>query len=297
MGKTLSKAAPSRKHQTLDLDLGSLASVRKLAANVNEQVASGKIPPIRALILNAGYQDHTSLTMSDDGFEMTWQVNYLSNFLLVLLLLQSMDKTKGRILIVSSWSHDVDDPQNETGGNTPYKGYTSIWPGPEPLAKGEWETPQDDPSWYSGFRRYGASKLCAVMLQQELGHRLCRDPNLSNISVIGFDPGAMGSDLGRRGSFYVGTFLMKFMIPLMAPLQQRWQPNGPLRTTWKSGGDIVSALFDREIPKGGPCYLNGSEEKVPAKDARDEKKRRELWAYGVKAGKIQGSETVIHDWQ
>lgn len=107
----------------------------------------------------------------------------------------------------------------------------------------------------------------------------------------------MGSDLGRRGSFYVGTFLMKFMIPLMAPLQQRWQPNGPLRTTWKSGGDIVSALFDREIPKGGPCYLNGSEEKVPAKDARDEKKRRELWAYGVKAGKIQGSETVIHDWQ
>ena len=106
LSKTLSKAAPSRKHQTLDLDLGSLASVRKLAANVNEQVASGKIPPIRALILNAGYQDHTSLTMSDDGFEMTWQVNYLSNFLLVLLLLQSMDKTKGRILIVSSWSHE-----------------------------------------------------------------------------------------------------------------------------------------------------------------------------------------------
>lgn len=44
--------------------------------------------------------------MSEDGYEMSWQVNYLSNFILVLLLLQSMDKTNGRILIVGSWSHE-----------------------------------------------------------------------------------------------------------------------------------------------------------------------------------------------
>jgi NAD(P)-dependent dehydrogenase (short-subunit alcohol dehydrogenase family) len=57
----LSKAPSEHKHQTLDLDLGSLASVRDFAANVNAQVAKGKIPPIRALILNAGYQEHTTL--------------------------------------------------------------------------------------------------------------------------------------------------------------------------------------------------------------------------------------------
>lgn len=61
LSKALSHAPSTHKHQTLDLDLGSLASVRKLAANVNDQVASGKIPPIRALILNAGYQEHTTL--------------------------------------------------------------------------------------------------------------------------------------------------------------------------------------------------------------------------------------------
>lgn len=44
--------------------------------------------------------------MSQDGFEMSWQVNHLSNFVLVLLLLQSMDKKNGRILIVGSWSHE-----------------------------------------------------------------------------------------------------------------------------------------------------------------------------------------------
>lgn len=61
LSKALSRAPSAHVHQTLDLDLGSLASVHKLAANVNEQVASGKIPPIRALILNAGYQEHTTL--------------------------------------------------------------------------------------------------------------------------------------------------------------------------------------------------------------------------------------------
>lgn len=44
--------------------------------------------------------------MTDDGFDMTWQVNFLANMLLSLLLLQSMDKEHGRILIVGSWSHE-----------------------------------------------------------------------------------------------------------------------------------------------------------------------------------------------
>jgi NAD(P)-dependent dehydrogenase (short-subunit alcohol dehydrogenase family) len=44
--------------------------------------------------------------MSEDGFEMTWQVNFLSNLLFSLLLLQSMDAQDGRILIVGSWAHE-----------------------------------------------------------------------------------------------------------------------------------------------------------------------------------------------
>lgn len=44
--------------------------------------------------------------MTDDGYETTWQVNFLANQLLALLLLQSMDKVKSRILIIGSWSHE-----------------------------------------------------------------------------------------------------------------------------------------------------------------------------------------------
>ena len=89
----------------LELDLSSFAEVRTAAATVNKRVADGSLPPIRALILNAGFQESTELNMSEDGFEMTFQVNYLSHFLFVLLLLQSMDKEHGRILVLSSPSH------------------------------------------------------------------------------------------------------------------------------------------------------------------------------------------------
>ncbi|KAG8529416.1 uncharacterized protein KY384_006053 [Bacidia gigantensis] len=38
--------------------------------------------------------------------EATFAVNYLANLLLILLLLQSMDKKTGRVVLVASWTHD-----------------------------------------------------------------------------------------------------------------------------------------------------------------------------------------------
>lgn len=126
-------------------------------------------------------------TMTDDGFETTWQVNYLANFILTLLLLESIDKKNGTILFVASWAHEyvsyrshpkhmpqtsdsdirssVDDARNETGGFAPYKDpkWRDMFPSPELLASGNWSTPADESGPYPGQRRYGASKLCAVM--------------------------------------------------------------------------------------------------------------------------------------
>lgn len=52
------------------------------------------------------------------------------------------------------------------GGNMVYKDpkWPTLFPDVDALAKGRWSTPEDEASWHSGFRRYGASKLCAVML-------------------------------------------------------------------------------------------------------------------------------------
>jgi NAD(P)-dependent dehydrogenase (short-subunit alcohol dehydrogenase family) len=41
-------------HEILSLDLSRLSHVREVAAAINGRIASGEIPPIRALVLTAG---------------------------------------------------------------------------------------------------------------------------------------------------------------------------------------------------------------------------------------------------
>lgn len=93
-------------HETMALDLSRLESVREVARDINERVAAGLLPPLRAIILNAAYQEYTTHDFSPDGFDMTFQCNYLSHWLLVLLLLQSLDKEHGRVVVLGSWSHE-----------------------------------------------------------------------------------------------------------------------------------------------------------------------------------------------
>ncbi len=61
------RAGSAHEHTLVKLDLGSLASVRECAAQINKRVAEGSLPPIRALILNAAFQDGSDLTMSSDA--------------------------------------------------------------------------------------------------------------------------------------------------------------------------------------------------------------------------------------
>ncbi|KAH7492769.1 hypothetical protein FOMA001_g972 [Fusarium oxysporum f. sp. matthiolae] len=292
--QVLKSAPEAHRHDVVDLDLSSLASVRMMATGINRRVAAGDLPPIRALILNAGYQDHEEINMSDDGYEMTWQVNFLANQLLTLLLLQSMDKENGRILLIGSWSHDINDDRNNTNIKC-YMGYDSLFPGPEELAKGRWSRPDSGGGWLTGYRRYGASKLCAVMLMHELASRLVQDPQLSNITVVGLDPGAMGSDLHRRGSFVMSHFL-KILAPVIS-LQARFKPNGEFRPLWKSAEDAVRLAFETEAPTGELLYLNGTDELETGREARDSAKRGALWSYGLKATGIQQDDTVLNGWQ
>lgn len=100
------RATQSHSHDTLSLDLSNLANVRQVAAAVNAKVSAGEIPRIRALILNAAYREHQGQTRTESGLDIAFASNYLGHWLLVLLLLQSMDQESGRIVVVGSWVHE-----------------------------------------------------------------------------------------------------------------------------------------------------------------------------------------------
>lgn len=88
------------------MDLSLLDNVRKVAADINARVKTGEIPPIRTLILNAGWHEFTTQTWTEEGFDTSFAANYLGHWLLVMLLLQSMDRKEGRIVIIGSLAHE-----------------------------------------------------------------------------------------------------------------------------------------------------------------------------------------------
>ncbi|KAI0885105.1 NAD(P)-binding protein [Annulohypoxylon maeteangense] len=303
------RGAAKAKHQyeLVSIDLSSLDSVRKTAADINERVASGKLPPIRALILSAAYQEHFSHSFTKDGFDMTFQATYLSHFLLTLLLLQSMDKEKGRIVILGSWTHDTTDLKNQSG---PYaetyipEEFHQIFTDPEgstePIAKGTWGAANGEKEdRLAGMRRYGAAKLSQVMTLKELARRIPKDPALSNIVTLGVDPGGMSSPLSRRASWFLRNIALPIVGAIIAPILTWLYPNGSLRTTWKSAGDVVRAAFDSDGDLAHPngLYINGTEPIETSPEANDEKKTLRLWRDSLVYANVKEGDTVLADWK
>jgi len=83
------------------LDLGSFESVRAFAKLINETEERLDI-----LVNNAGLSGTYRLTK--DGYESIFQVNYLSHFLLTLLVMEKLKKSApSRIVNVSSLMHEL----------------------------------------------------------------------------------------------------------------------------------------------------------------------------------------------
>ncbi|KAK6197007.1 hypothetical protein LQW54_010969 [Pestalotiopsis sp. IQ-011] len=276
------------------------ASVRETAAAISERVKSGDLPPIRALILNAAYLEFEQQTWTDDGFDTAFAVAYLGHWLLAILLLESLDRDHGRIVVIGSSAHDTKEPRNSAGGQyIDERWHTIFHDSTEPIARGTWSTPKEDSSFRSGYRRYGAAKLCQVMMIPELQRRIDKDPVLHNIAVVGIDPGSTPTTLVRRGDWRIRglwTYIMPWLVVILTWL---W-PNGTNRTTAKSSRDILAAALDTspvwgEKPKG--LYLDGEVPKTMAAEARDPRKRDQLWQDTLKYTGLSGEETGLANWE
>ncbi|KAG7016861.1 Short-chain dehydrogenase TIC 32, chloroplastic [Cucurbita argyrosperma subsp. argyrosperma] len=146
--ETIVNENPSAKIDTMELDLSSMASVRKFTSDYQ---SSGF--PLNILINNAGIMA-TPFGLSKDNIEQQFATNHLGHFLLTDLLLENMKKTavesekEGRIVNVSSEAHRYTYPEGIQ--------FDGI----------------NDESRYNKMQAYGQSKLSNILHANELTRRL-----------------------------------------------------------------------------------------------------------------------------
>ena len=229
----------------MPMDLASLASVRAFV----DEVRASALPPLHAIVCNAGVQVVSGTEHTRDGVEMTFGVNHLGHFALVQALLDTLTHP-ARILVISSGTHD---PSKHTG--MPEPRYTSAADLAHPGEAAE----------ENGRRRYTTSKLCNVLFSYELDRRLG-----DGVTVNAFDPGLMpGSGLARDYS-PLGRLAWRYLFPALRVL-----PN--VNSTRTSGRHLAALVNDARFDGVSGQYFEGLRPIKTSTDSYDRDKARDLW--------------------
>jgi NAD(P)-dependent dehydrogenase (short-subunit alcohol dehydrogenase family) len=156
---SLTRAVPGGKFDLYVADFASLGAIRKMADEVRKNYQK-----LDVLINNAAVYMETR-TLTEDGNEKTFQVNYLSHFLLTHLFLDLLKNAdNGRIINVSSVVHQ------------------SARLGLQNL-QGE--------EYFDGYNAYGCSKLENMLFTMSLAKKLERE----RITVNALHPGVINTKL------------------------------------------------------------------------------------------------------
>lgn len=172
------KEIPSAKVDAMELDLSSMASVRKFASDFKTQGL-----PLNLLINNAGIMA-TPFMLSKDKIELQFATNHIGHFLLSNLLLDTMKKTaqeskrEGRIVNVASEAHRF------------------------AYSEGIRFDKINAESRYNSLGAYGQSKLANILHANELAKHLKEEG--VNITANSLHPGSITTNLFRHSNLING---------------------------------------------------------------------------------------------
>lgn len=240
--ETILAETPDAKVDVMELDLSSLASVRKFAA---EYRSSGL--PLNILINNAGVMA-PPFTLSKDKIELQFATNHLGHFLLTNLLLETMKATsrenrkEGRIVIVSSEAHRYT-----------YKGGINF-------------DKINDESSYSTIYAYGQSKLANILHANELTRRF-KEENVE-LTANSLHPGAIATSLIRHHRFIeaaVNCFGKYFLKNI---------PQGASTTCYVALHPQVKGVSGE--------YFADSNKGKPSSDSKDSELGKKLWDFSLR---------------
>ncbi|RDW83043.1 hypothetical protein BP5796_04534 [Coleophoma crateriformis] len=258
------------------LDLASLSNVRAFAEDVASRVSTGKIPPIAAIVCNAFAWSLVGMKHSSDDYELGFQVSHLSHFILVLKLLDAMNKSTGRIVLLGSVVHDGAE---KFGAKFPDDLEKVIKP------------PSDKPGeeFAQGFQRYANSKLANVMFMLTLNKRLAKDPSLKGITAVAVNPG----DMPTSRAFQHVPFAFRMVLKIAACLLPLFQYFTSLTTT-KSAAINLMAMSVGPDASGSRGYFEGQKPVQSSKDSQDKGLRERVWKACEKWCGLKQSETVLN---
>ena len=268
--------------EVMALDLASLDSVRSFVQAFTER----DLPPLQAIVCNAGIQIVSGTTYTKDGFETTFGVNHLGHFLLVNLLLRHL-VAPARIVFVSSDTHD---PAKRTGMPAPH--YRS----PEALA---WPEKYPDPAEQAdgpgliGRRRYTTSKLCNIFCTYELARRLQDESSSTEqhaLTVNAFNPGGMpGTGLSRDWP-PLARFIFNKIMPPLVPLIRL--SGLDINTASTSGKHLARLVLDPQLTNVTGKYFSGLNEIPSSQESYDPGKAGELWEGSAELVKLASDEAL-----
>ncbi len=254
---SIQKAHPSARVDFVPLDLFSLGSVRRAA----EMLEALQIPQLDGLILNAGGINMKAKVpeFTEDGFERTFQLNFLGHFLLANLLIKKMAQ-RSRIIFVSS---DLHDPAATKMGKIMTPRYGPV----ADLARATGTAAKLQP-----MARYGTAKLYAMMVAYELDRRL-KDVGLP-ITVNSWSPGVVPTTQAGRGM----NPIMKLIIT------SPWFVNfmgSHLSTEAEAGQALGALLIEPKFSTVSGRYFDGFREIPSSVESQDQQKAKSVWEQAV----------------
>uniref|UniRef100_A0ACD5XMZ2 Uncharacterized protein n=1 Tax=Avena sativa TaxID=4498 RepID=A0ACD5XMZ2_AVESA len=232
---------PDASLDLMELDLSSMASVRRFAADF-----AAKGLPLNILVNNAGVMA-TPFSLSEDGIEMQFATNHVGHFLLTHLLLETMQKTaresnvEGRIVNVSSAAHKFTYQEGIR--------FDKI----------------NDETEYGSIGAYGQSKLANILHANELARRFKEEG--VNITANSLHPGGIITNLLRHHS------IIDVLHRTLGKLVLKNANQGAATTCYVALHPDVKGMSGK--------YFNDSNVYEPSEKARDAELAKKLWDLSI----------------
>ncbi|KTD61166.1 SDR family NAD(P)-dependent oxidoreductase [Legionella spiritensis] len=173
--KAIRNDVPAAILQFEYVDLGSMNSVKRLCDRLLAQYDN-----LSLLVNNAGVND-TPYRITKDGFEATFQINYLGHVLLTQRLLPLLEANgNARIVHVTSYGHHYGSCDTQS----------PLWQKISPENQPECERQ------YHGIKAYFNSKLAVLLFHNELARRFnyCE----SSVKSIAVHPGSARTQMLKQ---------------------------------------------------------------------------------------------------